>query len=305
MKFSNELANLVEKSSEVSQFAHSEGNNVMSWIGFKHIMYLAEQAVLSHFRSSDMGFRRLFEEHGLLLEVVANQGRILHALKLDEEVQTVVKPAVAVTKGLQFDIAMFVQRADKRIKTYSGKIRIVLVADRALRMAALQTDYGALTPYVTERVSCVADNVDTTDPASKRLNWTVTIPYFYCHGNERLKMSGYLRYMEEADERFCEQHNIGVNKLLQERRWIPAVPSAKVQILEAAYMRETLHIEYAVKDVIKSLLYTCSMNAYVERDGSRIHVATGEIVHGYAEILSRKDWAMVNFDREMIDALGA
>lgn len=305
MKFSTELADLSEKTSEVTQFAHSEGNNVMSWIGFKHIMYLAEQALLTHFRASGLGFRRLFEEHGLLIEVVASQGRILHALKLDEEVQTVVKPGASGENGLQFDIAMFVERGGKSIKTYSGKIRVILLADRALGMPALETDYGALAPYVADRVSFPASNVEGTDPAAKRLNWTVTIPYFYCHGNERLKMSGYLRYMEEADERFCEQQNIGVNKLLQERRWIPAVPSAKMQMLEAAYMGETLHIEYAVKDVIKSLLYSCTMNAYVDRGGDRIHVAAGEIVHGYAEVLSRKDWAMVNFDQEVMNALGA
>lgn len=304
MIFSTEFTRLQEPS-EVSQFAHSEGNNVMSWIGFKHIMYLAQQAVLAHFRAAGLGFRKLFEEHGLLLEIVANQGRILHALKLDEEIEIAVKPSFTEAAGLRFEIAMFVQRGDKRIKTYSGKIGVVLVADRALGMPVLETDYGALAPYVAKKALPTEYEGGAVDPAAKRLDWSVRIPYFYCHGNERLKMSGYLRFMEEADERFCEQQNIGVSDLLQERRWIPAVPNAKVQILDAAYMGETLHVEYAIKDVIKTLLYTCTMNAFVERHGTRIRVATGEIVHGYAEVESRKDWAMVNFDRKVMDALGA
>jgi acyl-CoA thioesterase FadM len=305
MKFSTELHTLTTSVTELTEFAHSEGNNVMSWIGFKHIMYLAEQALLTHFRNADLGFRRLFEDYGLLIEVVSNQGRILHALKLDEEVRITVKPDARAASCLQFDITMFVERAGKPVKTYTGKIQAVLHADRSLAMPALADNYGALAPYVTSDGAGSGESVVQAAEPAPTLHWTVTIPYFYCHGNERLKMAGYLRYMEEADARFCQQQAIGVGKLLQGRRWIPAVPSAKVRILAPAFIDEVLHLEYTVREVVKTLLYTCSMNAYVERDGRRVHVATGEIVHGYAEVLSRKDWSMVNFSDDVLEAIGA
>ncbi len=310
MKFSTELHALATTRTDITEFAHSEGNNVMSWIGFKHIMYLAEQGVLTHFRNAGLGFRRLFEEYGLLIEVVANQGRILHALKLDEEVRIVVAPDARAASRLQFDISMFVERAGKPVKTYTGKVQVVLHADRSLAMAALAEDLGALAPYVTAdgappAAAEPAVRGDAVEAGEATLHWTVTIPYFYCHGNERLKMAGYLRYMEEADARFCQQQGIGVGKLLQGRRWIPAVPSARVRILAPAFIDETLHLEYRVREVVKTLLYTCTMDAWVERDGGRVHVATGEIVHGYAEVLSRKDWSMVNFSDDVLEAIGA
>ena len=93
MKYQQAISFLEKETSVVKQFARSEGNNINTWIGFKHIMYLAEESLLTHFRDAGLGIRRLFEEYGLLIDIVGNKGRILHALKLDEEVSVEVSPS--------------------------------------------------------------------------------------------------------------------------------------------------------------------------------------------------------------------
>ena len=295
---------------EHQQTAHAEGNNIMSWIGFKHIMYLAEEAVLAHFRQAGLGMRHLFEEYGLLLEIVSNEGRILHALKLDELVSTSVKPvSKAQGNSLRFEVVMHVERAGKPVKTYAGVVALVFKQDRSLGMTPEPCELGDLAAWVVEKAIDPAAPTPTTQPGyypdRAHLAWDFVIPYFYCHGNQRLKMSGYLRLLEEADARFCAQQGIDVCELLLDRRWIPAVPSAKVSIVEEAYMNETLHLLYTVTDVIKSLLYKSSMQAWVERNGQKVWVAQAEIVHAYAQIHSRKDWGMVNFDTQVLHAIGA
>jgi len=302
----NALQRLLRDTTSHDQFAYSEGNNIMTWIGFKHIMYLAEEAVLAHFRQLGLGIRCLFEEHGLLLEIVANEGRILHALKLDEPVTTTVTPKASGRADLlTFVIAMFVERDGKTLKTYSGVVCVVFKRDRSLGMVPGETGKGMLESYVTECACDPRGGQGFASTGKPSLNWTFNIPYFYCHGNERLKMSGYLRLMEEADARFCTQQHIDVHALLQEKRWIPAVPSASVRILNEAYMNEELNLMYEVNDVIKSSLYKCRLTAQVWRRGERITVAEGEIVHAYAQILSRKDWSMVHFDLGVLTAIGA
>ena len=47
-----------------------EGANIRTWIGFKHFMYLVEEAVLHWFRERGLGPQRLYHEYGLGLEIV-------------------------------------------------------------------------------------------------------------------------------------------------------------------------------------------------------------------------------------------
>ena len=61
-----------------------EGSNICTWIGFKHVMYVVEEAVLDHLRQSGLTPRRLFEEHGLGVEIVDSHARIMHALHMDD-----------------------------------------------------------------------------------------------------------------------------------------------------------------------------------------------------------------------------
>lgn len=316
MNLQNPIAYLETATSSVPQYASSEGNNIMTWIGFKHIMYTGEQAMLEHFRRAGLGMRELFEKYGQVIEIVFSKGRILHALKLDELVTTEVSPAKKRRADcLGFEITMFVERDGKRIKTFAGVLRIVFRRDASLGIVPVTDVPLALAPYMRDQATDpvpqkpadgqAAAAFEAPADAAARFHYTMRIPYFYCHGNERLKMSGYLRIMEHADAAFCEAQGISINRLLQSKRWIPAVPSAEVSILAEAYLEEVLHVVYEVIDVVKDLTYKSMMNCYVVRDGQTVQVATGEIVHAYAEIHSRRDWSMVNFDAAVMQAIGA
>ena len=292
------------KSFSTSLRPHSEGNNVMSWIGFKHIMYMAEEAVRDHFRQSGLGFRKLIEDYGLILEAVEAEGRILQALKLDEVATVQVEPQPDQAGGLLFQIRMHVERDGRAVKTYSGRVRMALRADRSLGLEA-----RAQRPAELERWTWQSPPTAARKPfasladGAPRLDWQLRAPYFYCHGNDHLKLAGCLRLLEEADARFCEQQGIGVGSLLRERRWIPAVPAAKVRFLDEVLIDEELHVVYRVVEIVKTLLYRCEMDVFAKRGDAHEHVVAGEIVHGYAEITSHADWGMVNLDDRILSAL--
>ena len=92
--------------------------------------------------------------------------------------------------------------------------------------------------------------------------------------------------------------------MLESRRWIPVVPTARLEILAEALMEETIYTVYTVESIYKDVTYTSRMDCYVPRNGALLHTATGQITHGYAEILNRRDWALVNFDQYTLAALG-
>ena len=68
-----------------------EGCNINSWIGFKHVCYLLEEALLEAWRNTHITPRALWEDHALCLEVVSSDTRILHALHMDDVVEVEVR----------------------------------------------------------------------------------------------------------------------------------------------------------------------------------------------------------------------
>src|SRR5215211_6340642 len=76
-----------------------EGANICTWIGFKHVNYLVEEAVLNHFRDCGLPPRALYEEHGLGLDLVDLDTRISHALHLDDAVAARVVPVAGAAGG--------------------------------------------------------------------------------------------------------------------------------------------------------------------------------------------------------------
>lgn len=302
---------LENETSNFKMYPRAEGNNIMTWVGFKHIMYLAEESVFSHFRKSGLSFRELFEEYGLVLEIVSNKGRILTAIKLDEEVSIEVHPSKAKVEGqFSFDIKMFVNRENKTVKSYTGRISVVLRCDDSLNSNSVPVTEKNLVPFTSFQSTDKNSknkllHIDDCGSGNPSLTWKTKIPYTYCHGNERLKMSGYLRYLEHVDLLFCDQQNISINTLLKNKHFIPAVSSAEVSIFHEAYMEEELIIEYGVIDIVKDFTYKSIMNCYANRDGEKVLVARGIIVHAYAKIHDRKSWAMVSFDKQILSAIRA
>ncbi|HKS98286.1 MAG TPA: thioesterase, partial [Rugosimonospora sp.] len=75
-----------------------EGANISTWIGFKHINYLVEEAVLGHFRECGHPAGALYQRHGLCLDIVELDTKIMHALQLDDVITATVR-AVGVADG--------------------------------------------------------------------------------------------------------------------------------------------------------------------------------------------------------------
>ncbi|AOR31293.1 hypothetical protein BFF78_09805 [Streptomyces fodineus] len=291
-----------------------EGSNICTWIGFKHVNYLVEEAVLDHFRQAGLPARALYEEHGLGLDLVSIDTRILHAFHMDDHAEAQVVPWTKDEDStLGFKVTVQVERDGEIHKAVTSKVRVSLRTDTYLEAAGEVP--GQLARFAVARLG---DDLErepgTAAPAEEEIlaaltagqnayAWKWNIPYPYCHFTERIQMSGYLRLMEEGKDRFVADRGISIKTLLDDRRWIPVVPRSDIRILDEALMEEDLYTVYTVEEVFKDFTYTSRMDWYVLREGKLVKTATGRIVHGYALIENRRDWKLVNFDQRVLDAL--
>ncbi|WP_069816842.1 hypothetical protein [Streptomyces sp. TP-A0874] len=323
---------LLTSSTTVTVRPRYEGSNIGTWIGFKHINYLIEEAVLDHFRQAGLPARGLYGDHGLGLDLVGLDTRILSSIHMDDEVRAEVRPFTRDgDETIGFKVALHVERDGVDEKAITSKVRVSLRIDDYLEPAAevpaelagyavrkLGDDLDekpAVTPAevtaaVAEALSSRPAEADGTDPVLAALTagqnayaWKWRIGYPYCHFTERLQMSGYLRLMEEAKDRFVYDRGISIKTLLDECKWIPAVPHSQIRILDEARMEEDLYTVYTVENIFKDFVYTSRMDCYVVRDGELVLVATGKITHGYAVIENRRDWGLVSFDERVLAAL--
>ncbi|MFI9152081.1 thioesterase family protein [Streptomyces sp. NPDC053367] len=322
---------LVETESTVRLRPRYEGSNINTWIGFKHVNYLVEEAVLEHFRAAGLGSRYLFEQHGLGLDVADLDTRILHAFHQDDEARAVVVPKTedGDEKGhLAFAVTLYVERDGKELKAVTSKVKVALRIDSYLAQAEVPQElarfavaelggfaelgehHGAeVTEAAGTALSAGRGTTGDEDPVLAQLlagrnafGWKWRIPYPYCHFNERLAMSGYLRQVEEVVDLFLADRGISIKTLLDDRKWIPVVPHSRVQFLGEALMEEDLYTVFTVEEVFKDLTYTARTDFYVVREGRLVQTATGRITHGYAVFGDRSDWSLVNFDDRVLQA---
>lgn len=276
-----------------------EGLNINSWIGFKHINYLAEEAVLDHFRAAGVSAHSLFEDHGLCLELVDLDTKISAAIHTDDLVEALVWPDAEESKGeLAFVVTLLVRRGDASKRAAKSKVRVLIRRDELFGTG--DEVPGGLLPFVTSRIVRAEPPVER---AGNSFTWNWRIPYFYCHFTERLQLSGYLRLMEEVVDLFLADREVSIKRLLDEQRWIPLVSHSRIAILGEAGMEEDLEIVFTVENIFKSFNYTARMDTYVHRDGERLRTATGRITHAYGEILNRREIKVVEFDRRLRTAL--
>jgi acyl-CoA thioesterase FadM len=303
-----------------------EGTNICTWIGFKHVNYLVEEAVLAHFRSAGVSARHLYEEYGVGLDLVELDTRVLTALHADDPARVTVRPVDGDGGGaLRFRVGIEVEQQDgATIRAASSKVAV------RLRRADDATDAppvpGGLAGHVVDSLGA-GEPVDVAvpPPGGTRLadgrggsddpvlaplladrnafGWKWRIPYFYCHFSERLQLSGYLRQLEEVVDLFLADRGISIRDMLTDRQWIPVVPHSAITILGEALMEEDLYTVYTVDEVFKDFTYRSTMDCYVLRDGALRRMATGTITHGYARIRNRRDWSLVDFDDRVHRAL--
>ena len=302
-----------------------EGCNINTYIGFKHVMYMAEEGVISFLREQGLGSRKLFEDHAICLDLVDHNIRILHGLKMDDLVDVEIQPKKIKGKELPFAFRLFVDRDGKRIKAATGNIIVQFKQHDSV--PELENTPEVVAPFLLTKLDrkgqFKAPRHQDFDPSNGRGDtmpddeiiknltagkdnvfvWKWHIPYIYCHYTKFMQMSGYVRIMEEAADLFWAERGISIYTYLDTRQWIPVVPSAKISMLQDAIMEETIYTVFDMDFIFRDATYTHNMDCYVVRDGNLVHTATGEITHGYAKNVSRKEWKLVSFDDVTLDAL--
>lgn len=299
-----------------------EGANIATGLGFKHVMYLLEEAVVQHFRTRSLGPQLLYERHGLCLEIVDSDARLLTGTALDDQVRVEVRAELEPPLSeLPFFAQIYIRRGGKEVKAVTGRLRVLLRQDESA---------AAEEPPPAELVMCISAEINrrplshapegrimsaagVADEEQLQLHlapagtnsfvWKRRIPYFYCHYGTRLQHSGYLRLLEEVVDRFLADRGISIRTMLEGRRWIPIVTNARVEMLREALMEEDVYTVFTVESVFKRFTYTGRMDCYVVRGGELLRTATGRITHGYLELRSRQDWSLVSFDDATLRAL--
>lgn len=286
-----------------------EGSNICTWIGFKHVNYMVEEAVLDHLRQSGFPAGALYERFGLCTDITDLDTKILTAFHIDDVAEATVR-RVEGDGPLKLVVELTVDRDGKTVKAVKSKVSVSFRLDPHGFDA--EPAPAELLPHVVERITADApepvevgdaDPLDLLTAGRNAFAWAWRIPYFYCHFTERVQMSGYLRQMEEILDLFVEDRGVSIKKLLDEQNWIPVVPKSRITFLGEANMEETLYTVFTVEEVFKRYTFTARMDCYVVRDGKLVQTATGRITHGWAVIENRKDWSLVDFDDRLTDAI--
>lgn len=291
-----------------------EGANVGPWIGFKHVNYMVEEAVLTHFRHQGHDVRTLYADYGLCLELVDIDTRIIRALRLEDEFSFHVSPSDRATgPELAFDVVVQDDHAEgKSTRMAIAKVTVLLRRDSRWPAPKSTPPLGAVDRIVrtkpqsgfgSGRNGPSIRDVENLVSGRNAFAWKMRIPYFYCHFTERLQMSGYLRVMEEVVDRLLTDRAVSIRSLLDEHQLIPAVPRSRISMLEEAYMEEDLHTVLVIDQVFKDLTFTATMECYVVREGVLVTTAVGAITHGYARLDGRASWSLARLDDRLRTAL--
>lgn len=273
-----------------------EGANIRTWIGFKHFLYLVEEAILEYFRERGLGPHVLYHRHGLGLEIVESSVQLPATLQIDDEVRASLLPETPRPgQGAPFAVKLSVAGDGSTVTVLHGRVRVGLVRERDA--PGTQPVPAFLEPYVASEVAALAGRATAEPPAiavptgvrdalvppgSNAFLWSWRIPYYYCHFSDRLQHSGYVRALEEVVDRFLDDRGISIRTMLDERGWIPVVSRARVRMLADAHMEEVVHTVFTVEGILKDVLYDARMDCYVRRGDRLVHTASATILHGYA-----------------------
>src|ERR671923_295097 len=285
-----------------------EGANIRTWIGFKHFVYLVEEAVLHWFRERDLGARRLYHDFGLGLELVDVSVQLPAYLEVDDEVTA----AVSEERLGRLSVRLSVDRDGTAVPVLNGKVAVALVQEEAPSGPVPDELAGLVVPGSAAAATAEPRDLEPApggvEATFARLDpqpfvWSWRARYFHCHFSDRVQHSAYVRALEEVVDRFLADRGLAIPRLLAERGWIPVVSRARVQVIADAHMDEVVHTTFVVEDVLRGLAYDARMDCYVERDGRLVHTATAKILHGYAGSAGEEAGRVVELDAETIAAL--
>ncbi len=279
-----------------------EGSNIRSWIGFRHLMYLGQEALLGWLRRQNLGPQRLYQEHGLCLEIVEASFAFIGLVEIDDEITAHVVPG-----GLnRLRVVLRAHRGDEHVLASKGWFTIALVRRERSRMLPKLPDWleTAIVDDLTQaRITPLDARVESLHSPGNPFEWSWRARYFHCHYSDRLQFSAYLRALEEITDRFLEARGLSIPAMLKERSWIPVVSRARVQLLCDAYLDETIDATFAVDDVFKASAYIARMQCNVQRRASKVRTAIAEIVHGYAISEGAAAGQLAQLDAVVVDRL--
>lgn len=304
----------------IERYPSCEGANILTGIGFKHIMYLGEEAILEHCRAHQLGPQLLYEAYGLALEIVSAEARLLASVHLDDLVRVEVRDVMeSEESALCHDVRIFVQRNSKVRKALASRWKLIFRREHASEANVPVT----LARYVIGEIHR-SSTAQAANPTLREGNEVLLgedpfgymrarhpgafvcvrlIPYFYCHYSKRLQYSGYLRLVEEAVALFLADRGISIRTMFEQRQWVPVVTDFRVEVLREALMEEYVYTVFRVEGIYKKLTFAGLVDFYLVRGAELIHVATGKITHAYLQISGRDRWAVVPLDGPTIAAL--
>lgn len=272
-----------------------EGANIRTWIGFKHLMYVLEDALLQWFRERGVGPHRLYHDHGVSFQIVDASALFSSLLEIDD---AVVANVTSTGPG-RFSVTLSTRHGDAEDVVARSKVTVVLVEHGDVPGSAPLPD--DLRPLVVPGVSAASGDPEIEDLRPFRWSWRAR--YFHCHSSRLVQHSAYVRALEEVVDRFLDDRGLSIPRLLDERAWIPVVSRARVRVLADAYMDETIHTTFAVQGVLRGTAYDAQMDCHVERDGRRVRTATARILHGYAISRGADAGRLVDLDAATVEAL--
>lgn len=320
-----------------------EGANIIDGIGFKHVTYMAEEALLQYFKRKGLSVGTLYKQHGIGFEVVSSSIRIPQLIRLDDDVNVVIEPLQSSNETEQeFSIKMYVEANEvaahgtikvvfRRINNTANTVEIPdsvvpFVVPKIDRFSKIKQslivppsnntegtnveeangeetrDASSLSRDVTDIDESILEQIAPSD--DNNFVWKWHIPYFYCHYSKWMQHSGYLRLIEEVVDLFLKDRGISIWSILESHAWIPFVSHSEVDMLQDAFMEETIYTVYTVEKVIKDFLYTSRVDFYVVRQGQLVQTATGKITHGYAQLSDNpEDFGLAQFDQPVLNAL--
>jgi acyl-CoA thioesterase FadM len=291
-----------------------EGANIRSWVGFKQIMYLFEDAVLAWFRERQCGPQRVYHETGFGLEVTDVSALLVALLEIDDEVQA----DITAKRPGRFEARLSVKRQGALVVAAKAKLSVAMIREKGTHAGKPIPDH--LKPLAFDQMAAATSALARPDlamaaggevssvlapPGSRAFLWSWRARYFHCHYSDRVQYGSYIGALEEVVDRFLADRGISIGRLLDERGWIPVVSRVRLQMLMDVHMEETVHTTFAVEEVLKGTVFDARMNCYVQRGERLVQTAAGHILHGYAASEGEAAGRLVEMDDRILSALTA
>jgi len=293
----------------IKQRPRFEGCNIETWLGFKHLMYLSEEALLEFFRIHKISQRDLYLKYDVNLEIRFSKIDIIKAVNTDDELDTVVyldpksSFPLFIIKSYVGDTLYFKSKIQVLFNV-AGNINEIkdinlkqLITKGVESNSRIQVD-KEIKLRKEEPLEVLKEYFSSDAFVYKK-----RIPYYYCHYNNYVLHSGYVRFIEEAVDLFLESRGLSIKRMLQEKKYIPFVSNTNINIIDHAEMEEDIYIVFKVNDVYKDAVYLSNIYFYVKRNEKLQLMAFADITHGYSVIHDKANWNMVTLDQSIVSAL--